>query len=94
MLQQKNLPCNNQAKLHLASKISGRNHRKVLSHLVCEINDMNNGFSVFGFNAAHSFHNNLIFCVYCHFNDICMKFIDIMYTVRSTNYFLCLFNYN
>ena len=48
-------------------------------------------FSAVSFDAAHDDHNNLNFCIYCHFNCDLVKFIDITCICRDL--FLCSYQY-
>ena len=59
--------------------------------LAFHINDIFHDFSAFSFDAAHDDHNNLNFCIYCHFNGVLMKFTNIMCVFPDL--FLCSYQY-
>ena len=67
------------------------NIQSFLSILAFHINDIDHDFSAFSFNAAHDKHNNLNFCIYCHFNSVLMEFTDIMCVCLGL--FLCSYQY-
>ena len=57
-----------------------------LSQLAFHINGTDHDFMAFSSDAAHDYHNNLNFCIYCHFNCV-LKFTDII--CICSDLFLC-----
>ena len=54
------------------------NNVKELHHFFKKYDFRKYDFRACSFDAAHDYHNNLDFCIYCRFNCMLMKFADIM----------------
>ena len=65
--------------------------RSFFSILAYHIKDIDHDFSALSLDAAHGDHNNLKFCIYCHFNCVLMKFTDII--CICLDLFLCSYQY-